>query len=611
MNQMKNKNRHFFLSDEFMRTVPNGRKIGHFKQKTLGQNLSLCSLSLKAIKNVLSRKQYNKVPVILFVLLFFCLFPLQVHAGWALSGRFVPLSSLTGDCVVDSITVNGVTVNAVYNYPKKMSDPNYLSDPYYSCAALVTRFYSQVYGISVGNLNTTSSVPQIQSGGGSFSAVSSPQVGDIVRVNTSVHWAIVKSVDSNGNVAVIQQNSWYNWVENGVNMDPDNAFKKAYFVDAVNPAEVTFFRWSGMNIQAQVDRGQDGIYCVGETVHITPSLTNLSSYSLKIIRTPTGGDTYVYWEGSISGTQFDLTLTEEGYYACCFTVSYYGQTVESDWVGWIVATPIKAQIDRGPGAVYNLGETVHITPDMTELDSYRLRIIRTPAGGEPYVDTYTYWEGNLQGPQYDLTLTEDGTYACCYIVTAHGSSIESFGGWVGWTVSSLKAQVDRGQNGIYYVGETVQITPDVTNLDNYRLRIIRTPTGGEPYVDTYTYWEGNLQGPQYDLTLTEDGYYACCYLVTSNGQSIESSGGWVGWTVLPREYMPDFLLPTGLTTIYSEAFAGINAEVVLVPDGCVSIASRAFANCPNLRYVIVDDLSKIDIAADALDGTNAEFIEKK
>ena len=282
------------------------------------------------------------------------------------------------------------------------------------------------------------------------------------------------------------------------------------FEGFINPMNITY----GKPVQAQVDRGQDGIYCVGETVHITPSLTNLSSYSLKIIRTPTGGDTYVYWEGSISGTQFDLTLTEEGYYACCFTVSYYGQTVESDWVGWIVATPIKAQIDRGPGAVYNLGETVHITPDMTELDSYRLRIIRTPAGGEPYVDTYTYWEGNLQGPQYDLTLTEDG-------------------------------------------------------------------------------------------------YYACCYLVTNNGQSIDSFGGWVGWTVLPREYMPDFLLPTGLTTIYSEAFAGINAEVVLVPDGCVSIASKAFANCPNLRYVIVDDLSKIDIAADALDGTNAEFIEKK
>ncbi len=72
---------------------------------------------------------YNNVLVSFFVLLFFVFFPLQANASWAASSRFVPLTSLTGDCVMDSITVNGVTVNAVYNYPKKMSDRYYREFP--------------------------------------------------------------------------------------------------------------------------------------------------------------------------------------------------------------------------------------------------------------------------------------------------------------------------------------------------------------------------------------------------------------------------------------------------------------------------------------------------
>ena len=55
---------------------------------------------------------------------------------------------------------------------------------------------------------------------------------------------------------------------------------------------------------------------------------------------------------------------------------------------------------------------------------------------------------------------------------------------------------------------------------------------------------------------------------------------------------------------------GIDAEVVLIPESCVSIGSRAFANCPNLKYVIVSDLNNIDIKEDSLEETDASFIEQ-
>ena len=46
-------------------------------------------------------------------------------------------------------------------------------------------------------------------------------------------------------------------------------------------------------------------------------------------------------------------------------------------------------------------------------------------------------------------------------------------------------------------------------------------------------------------------------------------------------------LPASLKTIEAEAFSGIAAEIVIVPDGCVSIASGAFMDCPNLEEISV------------------------
>jgi hypothetical protein len=60
-------------------------------------------------------------------------------------------------------------------------------------------------------------------------------------------------------------------------------------------------------------------------------------------------------------------------------------------------------------------------------------------------------------------------------------------------------------------------------------------------------------------------------------------------------------LPRGLKVIEEEAFAGINSEMVIVPEGCTSIRNRAFYGCPNLKQVILPE-SCTDIAADAFDG---------
>lgn len=51
--------------------------------------------------------------------------------------------------------------------------------------------------------------------------------------------------------------------------------------------------------------------------------------------------------------------------------------------------------------------------------------------------------------------------------------------------------------------------------------------------------------------------------------------------------VPDLVLPAGLTAIDAEAFEGGAFTCVKIPDYTVTIGPRAFANCPNLRYIYI------------------------
>jgi len=61
-------------------------------------------------------------------------------------------------------------------------------------------------------------------------------------------------------------------------------------------------------------------------------------------------------------------------------------------------------------------------------------------------------------------------------------------------------------------------------------------------------------------------------------------------------------LPSMLDQISEEAFAGCNAEIIILPDGIRIIGARAFADCLNLYKVVIPD-SVDEIAEDALDGS--------
>ncbi len=189
---------------------------------------------------------------------------------WA-STDYVKLSSQTADVSVDSMTIsiNGVTktVSNIYNAAKKKANPTGYNSSSYSCAAYVHKFYSQVYGVEIYNLLGPSCIPQISSGGGYFTKVPSPQIGDIIRVDTSTHWAVVKSVDKNGTVTVMQQNAGY--------FDDAGIYRAMINMKVNSPyRSISFFRWSG------APNGQIPVNPSGDSSSWTDLHTEDSKYGL-------------------------------------------------------------------------------------------------------------------------------------------------------------------------------------------------------------------------------------------------------------------------------------------------------------------------------------------
>jgi len=83
-----------------------------------------------------------------------------------------------------------------------------------------------------------------------------------------------------------------------------------------------------------------------------------------------------------------------------------------------------------------------------------------------------------------------------------------------------------------------------------------------------------------------------CYegsYVQSNGYSV---------TYLAPETI---VLPASLAAIKSEAFAGVNVQRVVIPDGCRTIGYRAFMNRSELIQIVIPS-SVTSIAADAFSG---------
>ena len=68
-------------------------------------------------------------------------------------------------------------------------------------------------------------------------------------------------------------------------------------------------------------------------------------------------------------------------------------------------------------------------------------------------------------------------------------------------------------------------------------------------------------------------------------------------------------LPAFLEIIETEAFDGVAAEVIIVPDSCTTIEPRAFLNCKNLLYI--RSPARVEIPNDAFTGCPKVVIDQR
>ena len=143
-------------------------------------------------------------------------------------------------------------------------------------------------------------------------------------------------------------------------------------------------------------------------------------------------------------------------------------------------------------------------------------------------------------------------------------------------------------------GETISVRleqPDA-NAESYAAELIG-PMGNTVAsfnVDQY----GNITAGTSNLT---PGVYSIVLRSSAEGFISGESRGIVR-VVDPEATLT---LPRALKQIGDEAFAGIQAEIIVVPDGATSIGSQAFANCENLGIVEIPG-TVTSIAPDAFSG---------
>jgi len=120
--------------------------------------------------------------------------------------------------------------------------------------------------------------------------------------------------------------------------------------------------------------------------------------------------------------------------------------------------------------------------------------------------------------------------------------------------------------------------------------------------DDWFGWDPDTQTITIPTNGVEPGTYRL--YVDNSGDGYDNSRSWVSINIIDDPYQTGLKLefPSDLREIGEEAFAGVAAETVIIPNGVTRIGRRAFADSEVLRVVIPDSVT--EISWDAFEGSN-------
>lgn len=168
---------------------------------------------------------------------------------------------------------------------------------------------------------------------------------------------------------------------------------------------------------------------------------------------------------------------------------------------------------------------------------------------------------------------------------------------------SLQAGFQVSDTSVY-TGESIEITNYDPDAYSAGLEIMLNGSVLNTMEDT------NNQGLLFEIyCFNNPGVYTLnpYFTYLSDGNISRVEGTPVRVIVTDEGWTDALDLPDDLTRIEDGAFQGGAFQVVIIPDGCTSIGSMAFAYCQNLRYVSYKEGTII--AEDAFTGSPVQVLE--
>ncbi len=164
----------------------------------------------------------------------------------------------------------------------------------------------------------------------------------------------------------------------------------------------------------------------------------------------------------------------------------------------------------------------------------------------------------------------------------------------GSTVSSLTYKPQETAEYSFFKWNT---TPAGSTGKYYAAGAVYSVNAG---VELYARWNTKITSPYITLpTPTREGYYFVGW-----GTSPDATTGITGkfyptedTTLYAVWVQPDFVMPDFLTDIEEEAFAGCAFTFVKLSENTAHVGPRAFADCPNLKYIYIPAETTVDSTA--------------
>lgn len=266
--------------------------------------------------------------------------------------------------IVDTMTYEGVKVNAIYKPRNDSNASEMWDDPVYCCAALIKKFYQAVYGCTVYNL-WPGDTPLCDYG--TFTKIKTPEVGDVY--GNSTHWAIVKQINGSEIVLFEQNWTWY---------DDNGCYAKYNRTVDLNDLEsdVSFFRYSGADTPAKPVLTTDYASQEGVAKKFSWTTGTKTAYSTLNIYTYNSVGTYnsdnlISSTPNITGGNTSLTLNRGHYMAQVINYSSSGRSAFSAFREFFIAgQPLATSVKLGVSSLTVIaGETKTVKSKMLPLNT--------------------------------------------------------------------------------------------------------------------------------------------------------------------------------------------------------------------------------------------------